>query len=60
MNKLKLSELEAMFIKIRKHLDETGNRIRLIPTKLIFRPSSLDELGLTADEFIKMIKEKNT
>lgn len=62
MNEPELSEasLEAMLIAIRKNLDETGDRVSLIPTQLIVRPSDLDALGLTVDEVIKMIKEKNT
>lgn len=61
MNEPELSEasLEAMLIAIRKHLDETGDRITVIPTQLIIRPSNLKELGLTVDEVKKMIKEKN-
>jgi hypothetical protein len=62
MNEPELSEasLEAMLIAIRKHLDETGDRVSLIPTQLIVRPSDLDALGLTVDGVTKMIKEKNT
>jgi hypothetical protein len=54
------ASLEAMLIKIRKHLDETGDRVSLIPTHFIFRPSDLEKLGLTVDEVTKMIKEQNT
>ena len=54
------ASLEAMLIKIRKHLDETGDRVSLIPTHFIFRPSDLEKLGLTVDEVTKMIKEHNT
>lgn len=59
MSELTESSLEAMLIKIRKHLDETGDRITLIPTHFIFRPSDLEKLGLTVDEVTKIIKEKN-
>ena len=59
MSELTEASLEAMLIKIRKHLDETGDRITLIPTHFIFRPSDLERLGLTVDEVTKMIKEKN-
>jgi hypothetical protein len=52
------SSLEAMLINIRKHLDETGDKISLIPTQLIVRPSDLEALGLTVDEVKKIIKEK--
>lgn len=62
MNESELSEasLEAMLIAIRKHMDETGERLTLTPTRFIFRPADLDALGLTVDEITKMIKEKNT
>jgi hypothetical protein len=62
MKKPELTEasLEAMLIELRKHMDETGDRVSLIPTQLIFRPSDLDALGLTVDEVTKMIKEKKT
>ena len=59
MNELTEASLEAALIKIRKHLDETGDRVSLIPTKLILRPSDLEALGLTVDDVIKMIKEKS-
>jgi hypothetical protein len=52
--------LEAMLIEIRKHLDDTRDRVSLIPKYFIFRPSDLEALGLTVDEVTKMIKEKNT
>ena len=59
MSELTEANLEAMLVEIRKHLDETGDRISLIPTQLIVRPSDLEALGLTVDEVTKMIKVKN-
>ena len=59
MSDLSEANLEAMLIEIRKHLDETGDKISLIPTQLIVRPSDLEALGLTVDEVTKMIKVKN-
>jgi hypothetical protein len=59
MSELTEASLEAMLIKIRKHLDATGERVTLIPTQLIVRPSDLEALGLTVDEITKMIKEQN-
>jgi hypothetical protein len=56
MTELTQANLEAMLIEIRKHLDETGDRISLIPTHFIVRPSDLEELGLTADEVSKMMR----
>ncbi len=59
MTELSEASLEAMLINIRKHLDKTGEKITLIPTHFIFRPSDLERLGLTVDEITKMIKEQN-
>ena len=59
MSELTEASLEAMLLEIRKHLDETGDRISLIPTQLIVRPSDLEALGLTVDDVKKMIKEQN-
>ena len=59
MSDLSEANLEAMLIEIRKHLDETGDRITLIPKYFIVRPADLEALGLTVDEVTKMIKEKN-
>ena len=58
MSELTEASLEAMLMEIRKHLDETGDRVSLMPTYLIIRPSDLKALGLTVDEIAKMIKEK--
>ena len=57
MTELTHANLEATLIEIRKHLDETGDRITLIPTHFICRPSDLEELGFTADKVAKMLKE---
>jgi hypothetical protein len=57
MAELSEASLEAMLIEMRKHLDETGEKITLIPTHFICRPSDLKELGLTPDEIAKLIKE---
>jgi len=52
--------LEAMLIKIRKHMDETGDQVTSMPNYFIARPADLEALGLTVDDVKKMIKEKNT
>lgn len=53
------ASLEAMLIMLRKHMDETGDKVTLTPTHFIFRPADLDALGLTVDEVTKMLKKKN-
>ena len=60
MAELTEASLEAMLTEIRKHLDDTSDRVSLIPTQLIVRPSDLEALGLTVNDVKKMIKEKNT
>ena len=53
------ASLEAMLIEIRKHLDDTSDRVGLIPKYFIVRPSDLEALGLTVADVKKMIKEQN-
>lgn len=60
MSELTEISLEAMLIKLRKYMDETGDKVTLIPRYFIARPADLEALGLTVDEVAKMIKEKNT
>ena len=57
MSELTQDSLEAMLIEIRKHLDETGDRVTLIPKYFIVRPSDLEERGLTMYDVKKIIKE---
>ena len=59
MDELTQDSLEAMLIEIRKHLDETGEKVTLIPKYFIVRPADLEALGLTVSDVAKMIKEKN-
>ena len=59
MSELTEASLEAMLVEIRKHLDETGDRVSLIPKHFIVRPSDLEALGLTVADVKKMIKEQN-
>ena len=59
MAELTEASLEAMLIAIRKNMDETGERVSLIPKYFIVRPSDLEALGLTVADVKKMIKEQN-
>ena len=59
MSELTEASLEAMLVEIRKCMDETGDKITLIPKYFIVRPSDLEALGLTVDDVKKMIKEQN-
>lgn len=60
MVELTEANLESLLVELRKHMDETSDRISLIPKYFIVRPSDLKALGLTVDEVTKMIKEKST
>ena len=59
MAELTEASLEAMLTEIRKHLDDTSDRVSLIPKYFIVRPSDLEALGLTVADVKKMIKEQN-
>ena len=59
MSELTEASLEAMLVEIRKCMDDTSDRVSLIPKYFIVRPSDLEALGLTVDDVKKMIKEKN-
>jgi len=59
MSELSEASLETMLTNIRKHIDETGEKVTSIPKYFIVRPADLDALGLTVDEVTKMIKEQN-
>ena len=60
MSELSEASLEALLVELRKHMDETGDKISLIPKYFIVRPADLEVLELTVDDVKKMIKEKNT
>lgn len=59
MSELTHDSLEDMLIKLRKHMDETGDKVTMIPRYFIARPEDLEALGITVDEVTKMIKEQN-
>ena len=59
MSELTEASLEAMLVEIRKCMDETGDRITLIPKYFIVRPSDLEALGLTVADVKKMIMVQN-
>ena len=58
MSELTEASLDAVLMEIRKHFDETGDKISLIPKYLIVRPSDLENLELTVDDVTKMLKER--
>jgi hypothetical protein len=60
MSELTEDSLKDMLIKPRKHMDETGDKVTMIPRYFIARPADMEALGLTVEDVKKMIKEKNT
>jgi len=58
MSELSEASLEALLVELRKHMDETGDRVSLIPKYFIVRPADLEALGITVDDVRKMIKER--
>ena len=55
MSELSEASLEALLVELRKHMDETGDRVSLIPKYFIVRPEDLEALGLTVDDVQTMI-----
>jgi len=60
MTTLTQASLEATLTEIQKLMVERGEAITIKPTKFIYRPSDLVELGFTVDDAIRLIEEKNT
>jgi hypothetical protein len=50
------SRLENMLKDMQKYLET--EKIGLRPTKVLYRPSDLKELGLTPDDLVNLIKEQ--
>jgi hypothetical protein len=57
MTDLTEANLTSALEAIQNHIKETGNSIVLRPTKVMYRPAELAALGLTHEDFVKMIKE---
>jgi hypothetical protein len=58
-NELTQEELEKMIMKIAGHIDAQGEKVSLIPKWVMYRPADLEALGLTHEDIVKLIKEKN-
>ena len=51
------ASLENMLKDLQEYLKT--EKIGLKPTKMLCRPSDLEELGLTRDDVVKMIREQS-
>ena len=45
---------------IEKLIAEASQRITLKPTQLLYRPADIEALGLTHEDVVRLIQEKNT
>jgi hypothetical protein len=60
MTDLTEANLKDAITVIQKHIEEMGQSMTFKPTKVMYRPADLEALGLTHEDVLKMIKEKNT
>ena len=60
MTDLTEANLKDCITAIQKHMEETGQSIELKPTKVMYVPYDLAVIGLTHEDVLKMIREKNT
>jgi hypothetical protein len=58
-NELTQEELEKLIMKVAGHIDAQGEKTSLIPKWVMYRPADLEALGLTHEDVVKLIKEKN-
>jgi hypothetical protein len=60
MTDLTEANLKDAITAIQKHIEERGKVMVIKPTKVMYRPADLAAIGLTHEDVLKMIKEKNT
>jgi uncharacterized protein YdeI (YjbR/CyaY-like superfamily) len=53
------ANLKDYITAIQKHMEETGKVMEIKPTKVMYLPDDLEKIGLTHEDVLKMIKEKN-
>ena len=58
-NELTEEALEKLIMKVAGHIDAQGEKVSLIPKSVMYRPADLKALGLTHEDIVKLIKEKN-
>ena len=59
MTDLTEANLKDCITAIQKHMEETNQLMALKPTKVMYIPADLEAIGLTHEDVLKMIKEKN-
>jgi hypothetical protein len=60
MTDLTEANLKDYITAIQKHMEETGKVMEIKPTKVMYLPDDLEKIGLTHEDVLKMITEKNT
>ena len=58
-NELTEEALEKMIMKVAGHIDAQGEKVSLIPKWVMYRPADLEAIGLTHEDIVKLIKDKN-
>jgi len=59
MTDLTEANLRDCITAIQKHIEEMGKSMAFKPTKVMYVPADLEAIGLTREDVLKMIKEKN-
>ena len=60
MTDLTEANLRDYITAIQKHMEETGKVMAIKPNHVMYLPDDLEKIGLTHEDVLKMIKEKNT
>jgi len=60
MTDLTETNLKDYITAIQKHMEETGKVMAIKPNEVMYLPDDLEKIGLTHEDVLKMIKEKNT
>jgi len=60
MTDLTEANLKDCIASMQKHMEETSKLIALRPTKVMYIPAESEAIGLTHEDVLKMIKQKNT
>jgi hypothetical protein len=59
MTDLTEANLKAAITEIYKHIEEMGQSMTFKPTKVMYVPDDLAAIGLTHEDVVNMVKEKN-
>jgi hypothetical protein len=59
MTDLTEANLKDAITVIQKHIEEMGQSMTFKPTKVMYVPADLEAIGLTHEDVVRMVKEKN-